>query len=53
MTPVERQPVKSRILYSLGYDDTTKILDIEFQSGLLFQYSGVPLKVYYRSYAFR
>jgi hypothetical protein len=46
MINVERQPVKSRILRSVGYDDTTKILEIEFQSGLLFQYSGVPPKVY-------
>ncbi len=43
---VERQPVKSRILRSVGYDDTTKILEIEFQTGLVYQYSGVPPKVY-------
>jgi len=46
MTLIKRQPVKSRILRSVGYDDTTKILEIEFQSGLLFQYLGVPPKVY-------
>ena len=46
MTLVKRQPVKSRILKSVGYDDTTKILEIEFQSGLVYQYSGVPPKVY-------
>ena len=46
MTSVERQPVKSRILRSVGYDDTTKILEIEFQTGLVYQYSGVPPKVY-------
>ena len=44
--PVERQPVKSRILRSVGYDDTTKILEIEFHTGLVYQYSGVPPKVY-------
>jgi KTSC domain len=43
---VERQPVKSRILRSVGYDDKTKILEIEFLSGLVYQYSGVPPKVY-------
>jgi hypothetical protein len=43
---LERQPVKSRILRSLGYDDTTKILEIEFHTGLVYQYSGVPAKVY-------
>lgn len=43
---VERQPVKSRILRSVGYDDRIKILEIEFQNGLVYQYTGVPLKVY-------
>ena len=43
---LERQPVKSRILRSVGYDATTKILEIEFQTGLVYQYSGVPPKVY-------
>jgi hypothetical protein len=43
---VERQPVKSRILHSVGYDNSTKILEIEFHTGLVFQYSGVPSKVY-------
>jgi hypothetical protein len=44
--PVERQPVKSRILRSVGYDDRTKILEIEFHTGLVYQYSGVPPKVF-------
>jgi hypothetical protein len=43
---LERQPVKSRILRSVGYDDSTKNLEIEFQTGLVYQYSGVPPKVY-------
>jgi hypothetical protein len=43
---VERQPVKSRILRSVGYDESTKILEIEFSSGFVYQYSGVPPKVY-------
>jgi hypothetical protein len=43
---LERQPVKSRILRSLGYDESTKILEIEFQTGLVYQYAGVPIKVY-------
>jgi hypothetical protein len=43
---VERQPVKSCILRSVGYDDTRKNMEIEFHSGLVFQYSGVPSKVY-------
>jgi hypothetical protein len=43
---VERLPVKSRILRSVGYDDSKKILEIEFSSGFVYQYSGVPQKVY-------
>jgi KTSC domain len=43
---VERQSVKSRILRSVGYDESTKILEIEFQTGLVYQYSGVTPKVY-------
>ncbi len=43
---LERQPVKSRILRSVGYDDSTKILEIEFQNGLVYQFLDVPPKVY-------
>ncbi len=43
---LERHAVKSRILRSVGYDEPTKILEVEFQSGLVYQYSGVPPKVY-------
>ena len=46
MIPVERLSVKSRILRSVGYDDSTKMLEIEFQTGLVYRYSGVPPKVY-------
>ncbi|MDD1686310.1 KTSC domain-containing protein [Methanoregula sp.] len=43
---LERQPVKSRILNSVGYDDSTKILEIEFHNRLVYQYLGVPPKIY-------
>jgi hypothetical protein len=43
---LEGHAVKSVILRSVGYDDSTKILEIEFHSGLVYQYLGVPLKVY-------
>jgi hypothetical protein len=43
---LERQPVKSRILRSAGYNENSKILEIEFQSGLVYEYLGVPPKVY-------
>ena len=43
---VERLSVKSRILRSVGYHDSTKVLEIEFQTGLVYQYAGVPPKVF-------
>ena len=43
---MERTSVKSRILRSVGYDDRTKILEIEFYTGLVYQYLSVPPKVY-------
>jgi hypothetical protein len=43
---LERLPVKSCILRSVGYDAAQKNMEIEFCSGLVFQYSGVPSKVY-------
>jgi hypothetical protein len=44
--PVDRQPVKSRILRSVGYNDSAKILEIEFQNGQIYQFSEVPPKVF-------
>jgi hypothetical protein len=44
--PVERQAVKSRILRSVGYDEEKKILEIEFSSGVVYQFLVVPPKVY-------
>jgi len=43
---LERLSVKSRILRSVGYNNSTKILEIEFHTGLVYQYSNVPSKVY-------
>ena len=45
MVHVERQTVQLRILRSVGYDDSTKILEIKFQTGLVYRYSGVPPQV--------
>jgi hypothetical protein len=42
---LERQPVKSFMFRSVGYDESTKILEIEFNTGIVYQYSGVPPKV--------
>lgn len=43
---MERQPVKSRILSSVGYDESKKILEIEFHTGLVYQYLAVPPKIF-------
>ena len=43
---MDRQPVQSTILRSVGYDTDKKNMEIEFHSGLIYQYSSVPSKVY-------
>lgn len=41
-----RQPVTSSNLRSVGYDPMTHILEIEFHSGDIYRYSGVPQGVF-------
>lgn len=41
-----RTVVISRNIRSVGYDAGTKTLEIEFHSGGVYQYSGVPEKRY-------
>jgi len=43
---VNRQPVSSSDLRSVGYDSSTNTLEIEFNSGGVYQYYGVSLAVY-------
>ncbi len=43
---MERISVKSSNINSIGYDETSKILEIEFNSGWIYQYYEVPLEVY-------
>ncbi|WML67926.1 MAG: hypothetical protein METHP_01494 [Methanoregula sp. SKADARSKE-2] len=43
---MERQPVKSCNLKSVGYDDNFKNLEIEFHSGIIYQYQCVPSKIF-------
>jgi len=40
---MERTPVFSSNLVSVGYDGQTQTLEIEFKNGAVYQYSGVPL----------
>lgn len=37
-----RQPVVSSNIRSVGYDSIMQILEIEFHSGGIYQYRGVP-----------
>lgn len=43
---MNRIPVNSSDLRSVGYDETTKVLEIEFHGGQIYQYYGVPRAVY-------
>jgi len=42
-----RQPVSSSNLRSVGYDPATRTLEIEFHSGGIYRYVGVPEAVYW------
>ena len=41
-----RTTVSSSNLHSVGYDPVTMILEIEFNSGGIYQYSGVPANIH-------
>jgi len=44
---MDRQPVESSNIISIGYDGVTKTLEIEFKkNGAIFQYSDVPQVVH-------
>lgn len=43
---MERIPVSSSNLSSIGYDADTQTLEIEFQHGGVYQYPGVPESEY-------
>ena len=43
---MQRQAVQSRALRTVGYDRATEELEIEFSSGQVYRYSGVPPSVY-------
>jgi len=45
-TIVIRQSVCSSNIRSVGYESRTNILEVEFHSGSIYQYSGVPETVY-------
>jgi hypothetical protein len=39
---MQREPVDSSTLASVGYDETQFLLELEFRSGELYQYFGPP-----------
>ena len=43
---MNRIPVSSSNLVSVGYDRTTQTLEIEFLHGGVYQYSDVPSSIY-------
>jgi hypothetical protein len=43
---MERQSVSSSNLRSVGYDENNQVLEIEFQSGSVYEYFDVPQAVY-------
>lgn len=43
---MERTPVTSSDILSVGYDAETHVLEIEFIKGSVYQYFGVPQEVY-------
>lgn len=43
---MERQPVSSSDLLSVGYEEESQILEIEFLKGGIYQYYGVPIDIY-------
>ena len=43
---MERKTVTSSNLKSIGYDKDKSILEIEFNTGRVYQYDGVPEDIY-------
>lgn len=43
---MDRTPVSSSNLSSVGYDANDRILEIQFNSGRIYQYSNVPEDIY-------
>ncbi len=43
---MERKPVTSSNIKSVGYNEVKRILEIEFNNGSIYEYSSVPKEVY-------
>ena len=43
---MHRQPVASSAISSVGYDERSSVLEVEFRSGAVYDYFKVPPRVY-------
>lgn len=43
---MQRKPVSSSSLRSVGYDETAHVLDLEFHNGRVYRYRNVPAAVH-------
>ncbi|HOE31198.1 MAG TPA: KTSC domain-containing protein [Planctomycetota bacterium] len=43
---MNRSPVRSSNIRSMGYDPASQTLEVEFHSGGVYQYFGVPETIY-------
>jgi hypothetical protein len=43
---MERTPVDSSVIASVGFDDAGHVLEVEFRSGRVYRYFVVPRAVY-------
>lgn len=43
---MERVPVDSSTLATVGYEANTRVLEIEFRNGRIYQYFGVPESIH-------
>ncbi len=43
---MQREPVASSNLISVGYDDTSQTLEVEFKNGTIYQYYNVGRNIY-------
>ena len=46
MAGMHRIPVRSSVIASVGYDDETAVLEVEFRSGDRYRYFAVPPSVH-------
>jgi hypothetical protein len=43
---MERRPVNSSVIRSIGYDADAKVLEVEFRTARIYQYFEVPARVH-------